>query len=68
MKSLGRLLYLLLLLLGLVVAWRRLGEQDVAIGDVALTGLLFALGLLAFFGLLLGLGRLLGRLVKDDDE
>lgn len=68
MKSVGRLLYLLVLILAVVIAWLRLGEQEVAFGDVALTGLLFAGALLGFFGLLLGVGKLLGRLVKGDDE
>ncbi|HLS91007.1 MAG TPA: hypothetical protein VK101_07155 [Limnochordia bacterium] len=66
MIRLGRLLFLLLVIAGVVVALRRLSEQHVLWSDVALTGLWFVAGLLAFFLLLLGFGKLLGRWLSSD--
>lgn len=64
MIRLGRLLFLVLVVVGVVVALRRLGEQQVLWIDVAVTGLWFIGGLLGFFLLLLGFGKLLGRWVS----
>ena len=61
----GRLLYLLVLVTGFVVAGIQLRAQGVAFFDVALTGLGFIGGLVLFFLALIGIGKLLGRLTSD---
>lgn len=67
MIRIGRLLFLVVVLVGIAVAAWRLREQSVAFVDVAFTGIGFLIGLVAFFALLLALGKLLGRLVAHDD-
>lgn len=62
MSRFGRASYVVIVLIGLVLAWWRLKEQGVPVADVASTGLLFVVGLAAFFAILLGIGKLLGRL------
>lgn len=64
MIRIGRLLFLVVVLVGIAVAAWRLREQSVPFADVAVTGLWFVGALLALFALLLGFGKLLGRLVS----
>lgn len=67
MIRIGRLLFLVVVLIGLVVAVRRLAEQSVPFMDVAVTGLWYIGALLAFFALLLGFGKLIGRWASRND-
>lgn len=67
MIKIGRLLFLVLVLVGIAVAVRRLGEQSVPFMDVAVTGLWYLGALVAFFALLLGFGRLIGRWASRND-
>jgi len=67
MIRVGRLLFLVLVLIGIAVGLLRLSEQQVSLSDLAATGLWSAAALAALFALLLGLGKLLGRLFGGDD-
>ncbi|MBO2520972.1 MAG: hypothetical protein LOD85_08170 [Clostridia bacterium] len=67
MIRVGRLLFLVLVLIGIAVGLLRLSEQQVPLSDLAATGLWSAAALAALFALLLGLGKLLGRLFGGDD-
>ena len=67
MIKVGRLLFLLLVIVGIGVAIWRLAEQSVPFMDVAVTGLWFVGALLAFFVLLLGFGKLIGRWASRND-
>jgi len=60
----GRLLILLILITGFVVAGVQLKSQGVPFMDVALTGIGFLGALVLFFVALLGIGKLLGRLTN----
>ena len=64
MTKVGRILFVLIFAWGLVIAWRRLGEQQVPLAEVAATGALFLGALVGLFLLLLGLGKLLGWLTR----
>lgn len=68
MIKIGRLLFLVVVLVGIAVAILRLREQSVPFIDVAVTGLWYLGALLAFFALLLGFGKLLGRLASRNDS
>lgn len=68
MIRIGRLLFLALVVVGIVVAARRLGEQQVPLADVAGTGLAAIAALIALFAVLLGLGKLLGKLFGSGDQ
>lgn len=68
MIKIGRLLFLVVVLVGIAVAILRLREQSVPFIDVAVTGLWYLGALLAFFALLLGFGKFLGRLASRNDS
>lgn len=68
MIKIGRLLFLVVVLVGIAVAILRLREQSVPFIDVAVTGLWYLGALLAFFVLLLGFGKFLGRLASRNDS
>lgn len=64
----GRLLFLILLVTGFVVAGIQLRSQGVAFSQVASTGIGFFAGLLGLFLFLLAVGRLLGKLSRERRE
>lgn len=65
-SKVGRVFLVVVVIVGLIVAWVRLGEQNVPAWDVLSTGLLFLLSLVALFGVLIGAGKLLGRLFNGE--
>ncbi len=68
MSKVGRLFYVIVVVVGLIFAFWRLAEQEVPAWDVISTGLLFLLSLALLFGLLLGAGKLLGRLFNGNEN
>lgn len=64
MSFLGRLIFVLIIITGIIVAVVRLRELQTPMLDVLVTGGLAALAIVALFGLLLGFGKLLGKLFR----